>query len=114
MLFFLTGPCVIVLHQANGFFGAKGVSGAIPDAYTCIARTFWAEVLRSRQHDRISLHEYSKPGWTVHAKGLWYHLPDQPLPVMTLVGSPNFGMSIVLHVFIQVVRRKWRFELNVF
>ena len=67
------------------------MSGSIPDAYTYIARSFCDEVLRSRQHGRITLHEYSKPGWTVHAKGLWYHLPDQPLPSMTMVGSPNFG-----------------------
>jgi len=87
---------VVVWFQANGFFGAKGVSAAIPDAYTCIERSFWKEVLRLGQQGRISLHEYSKPGWTVHAKGLWYYLPNQPLPCMSMVGSPNFGKCTIL------------------
>lgn len=67
------------------------MSGSIPDAYTCIERSFCNKLFTSQQQDRITLYEYSKPGWTVHAKGLWYHLPNQPLPAMTMVGSPNFG-----------------------
>ena len=60
-------------------------------------------MVRSRQQGRITLHEYSKPGWTVHAKGLWYHLPNEPLPAMTMVGSPNFGKwtSTVCYIFSQ-------------
>jgi CDP-diacylglycerol--glycerol-3-phosphate 3-phosphatidyltransferase len=77
--------------QANGFYGSKGVSGAIPDAYTYIAKKFYDEVVRSNQQSRISLHEYSRQGWTVHSKGLWYYLPGQNVPSMSMVGSPNFG-----------------------
>lgn len=81
--------------QANGFFGASGVSGAIPDAYTYIAKQFFQEVSRTQQGHRISLHEYFRPRWTVHAKGLWYYLPGHSLPVMTMIGSPNFGYRSV-------------------
>lgn len=35
--------------------------------------------------------EYEKPGWTYHAKGLWYYLPGSDLPNLTLIGSSNFG-----------------------
>jgi len=80
------------------------MSAAIPDAYTYIAQQFWDAVLHSQQHDRISLHEYSRPGWTVHAKGLWYHLPSEQLPAMTMVGSPNFGMwTSLVYSSLQVV-----------
>lgn len=40
---------------------------------------------------RIRLFEYEKPEWTYHAKGLWYYLPGEELPAMTLIGSSNFG-----------------------
>lgn len=35
--------------------------------------------------------EYERPGWTYHAKGLWYYLPGSHLPDLTLIGSSNFG-----------------------
>ena len=44
------------------------------------------------QNDRIQLWEFVRPGWTYHAKGLWYSLPGQQKPSFTLIGSPNFGM----------------------
>ena len=37
------------------------------------------------------MHEYVRDKWTFHAKGLWYYLPNEPLPSLTLIGSPNFG-----------------------
>lgn len=43
------------------------------------------------KEDRIHLFEYEKPEWTYHAKGLWYYLPGEKLPAMTLIGSSNFG-----------------------
>lgn len=43
------------------------------------------------KQSRIHLLEYEKPDWTYHAKGLWYYLPGKKLPVMTLIGSSNFG-----------------------
>uniref|UniRef100_A0A3P9LPV7 CDP-diacylglycerol--glycerol-3-phosphate 3-phosphatidyltransferase n=1 Tax=Oryzias latipes TaxID=8090 RepID=A0A3P9LPV7_ORYLA len=81
--------------EVNGFFGAKGVAGAIPAAYTHIARQFYQQVCRLGQHERVHLHEYRRPQWTFHAKGLWYYLQGQHQPCLTLIGSPNFGYRSV-------------------
>uniref|UniRef100_A0A3Q3NJC1 CDP-diacylglycerol--glycerol-3-phosphate 3-phosphatidyltransferase n=1 Tax=Labrus bergylta TaxID=56723 RepID=A0A3Q3NJC1_9LABR len=55
--------------EVNGFFGAKGVAGAIPAAYIHIARQFYNQVCRLGQQERIHLHEYHRSQWTFHAKG---------------------------------------------
>nr|XP_057924317.1 CDP-diacylglycerol--glycerol-3-phosphate 3-phosphatidyltransferase, mitochondrial isoform X2 [Doryrhamphus excisus] len=81
--------------EVNGFFGAKGVAGAIPDAYTHIARQFYDQVCRLGQQERVRLHEYHRPRWTFHAKGLWYYLQGRDRPCLTLIGSPNFGYRSV-------------------
>ncbi|XP_035814049.1 CDP-diacylglycerol--glycerol-3-phosphate 3-phosphatidyltransferase, mitochondrial isoform X2 [Amphiprion ocellaris] len=57
--------------EVNGFFGAKGVAGAIPAAYIHIARQFYNQVCRLGQQERVHLHEYHRPQWTFHAKGGW-------------------------------------------
>nr|XP_040032951.1 CDP-diacylglycerol--glycerol-3-phosphate 3-phosphatidyltransferase, mitochondrial [Gasterosteus aculeatus aculeatus] len=81
--------------EVNGFFGAKGVAGAIPAAYTLIARQFYGQVCRQGQQERVHLHEYHRSQWTFHAKGLWYYLQGQDRPCLTLIGSPNFGYRSV-------------------
>ncbi|XP_020501878.1 CDP-diacylglycerol--glycerol-3-phosphate 3-phosphatidyltransferase, mitochondrial [Labrus bergylta] len=81
--------------EVNGFFGAKGVAGAIPAAYIHIARQFYNQVCRLGQQERIHLHEYHRSQWTFHAKGLWYYLQGQGRPCLTLIGSPNFGYRSV-------------------
>uniref|UniRef100_A0A6B2EDX6 CDP-diacylglycerol--glycerol-3-phosphate 3-phosphatidyltransferase n=1 Tax=Phlebotomus kandelakii TaxID=1109342 RepID=A0A6B2EDX6_9DIPT len=85
--------CAILMAHpnANGFKNAKGPAGGIPDAYTLIARQFYEKLKAAKQDYRVSLFEYQLPGWTYHAKGLWYYLPDSRLPAMTLIGSSNFG-----------------------
>lgn len=55
--------------EVNGFFGAKGVAGAIPAAYVYIERQFYSEVCYLQQQERVQLQEYSRAGWTFHAKG---------------------------------------------
>ena len=35
-----------------------------------------------------------RPEWTFHAKGLWYSPPGEDRPVLTMVGSPNFGYRL--------------------
>jgi len=55
--------------EVNGFFGAKGVAGAIPAAYVYIERQFYSEVCYLHQQERVQLQEYSRAGWTFHAKG---------------------------------------------
>ncbi|XP_047465639.1 CDP-diacylglycerol--glycerol-3-phosphate 3-phosphatidyltransferase, mitochondrial isoform X1 [Mugil cephalus] len=81
--------------EVNGFFGAKGVAGAIPAAYIHIARQFYNQVCRLGQQERVHLHEYHRSEWTFHAKGLWYYLQGQDRPCLTLIGSPNFGYRSV-------------------
>ncbi|XP_021270130.1 CDP-diacylglycerol--glycerol-3-phosphate 3-phosphatidyltransferase, mitochondrial isoform X2 [Numida meleagris] len=81
--------------EVNGFFGAKGVAGAIPSAYVSIERQFYNEVCCLHQQERIQLQEYSRAGWTFHAKGLWLYLAGSNLPCLTLIGSPNFGYRSV-------------------
>uniref|UniRef100_A0A3P8W1W4 CDP-diacylglycerol--glycerol-3-phosphate 3-phosphatidyltransferase n=2 Tax=Cynoglossus semilaevis TaxID=244447 RepID=A0A3P8W1W4_CYNSE len=81
--------------EVNGFFGAKGVAGAIPVAYIHIARQFYDRVCQMGQQERVHLHEYHRTQWTFHAKGLWYYLQGQERPCLTLIGSPNFGYRSV-------------------
>lgn len=76
---------------ANGFMGAKGPAGGIPSAYTKLASNFLQQLQMADQGHRIHMAEYHRPGWTYHAKGMWYTLPNQQFPILTLVGSPNFG-----------------------
>ncbi|GBP18102.1 CDP-diacylglycerol--glycerol-3-phosphate 3-phosphatidyltransferase, mitochondrial [Eumeta japonica] len=77
--------------KANGFLGAAGPAGGIPNAYSLIAKKFWEKVIDSNQMHRIQMLEYERSGWTFHAKGLWYYPSGSKLPCMTLVGSANLG-----------------------
>ncbi|XP_074648127.1 CDP-diacylglycerol--glycerol-3-phosphate 3-phosphatidyltransferase, mitochondrial-like [Tubulanus polymorphus] len=86
---------IMASPQVNGFYGAKGLSGAIPDAYTYIAKNFYERVCSLGQTTRVELYEYYRDKWTFHVKGLWYYLPGQTLPTLTLIGSPNFGYRSV-------------------
>ncbi|KAL2740823.1 hypothetical protein V1478_000964 [Vespula squamosa] len=79
----------------NGFFSAKGIASSIPAVYTKIEELFYKTCERLGQQERVTLWEFIKPGWTYHAKGLWYFLPGQQRPCLTLVGSPNFGYRSV-------------------
>ncbi|KAI4873928.1 hypothetical protein NFI96_000145, partial [Prochilodus magdalenae] len=81
--------------EVNGFFGAKGVAGAIPEAYIHLAHQFYRKVCDLGQQGRVHLHEYHRPDWTFHAKGLWYYLEGEDHPCLTLIGSPNFGYRSV-------------------
>lgn len=72
--------------------GAKGVAGGIPAAYAQIEKSFYDLCEKKKQNDRIRFYEFVRPGWTYHAKGLWYSMPGQQKPFFTLIGSPNFGM----------------------
>lgn len=83
---------VLMSHPScNGFMGAKGPAGGIPDAYTLIARRFYEMITQRKQDHRISLLEYKRDNWTYHAKGLWYYPSESTLPHMTIIGSSNYG-----------------------
>lgn len=73
------------------YLAAKGVAGCIPAAYTKIEEAFVKCCNKLGQQNRVILWEFIRPGWTYHAKGLWYSLPEQEKPCLTLIGSPNFG-----------------------
>lgn len=77
--------------NANGFLGAAGPAGGIPFAYSLIAKQFWQRVVDSNQASRIRMLEYERPGWTFHAKGLWYYPPGSDVPWATVIGSANLG-----------------------
>ncbi|XP_050391449.1 CDP-diacylglycerol--glycerol-3-phosphate 3-phosphatidyltransferase, mitochondrial [Patella vulgata] len=81
--------------EVNGFYGAKGIAGSIPAAYIHIAKQFYNQLMKYGQTQRIQMCEYYRQDWTFHVKGLWYYLPNQALPSLTLVGSPNFGYRSV-------------------
>jgi len=87
---------VLMAHpEANGFLGAKGPAGGIPHAYTAIARAFWDLLTARGLQNRIEMVEWRRPRWTFHAKGLWYSPPGDTRPILTMVGSPNFGYRSV-------------------
>ncbi|XP_042214342.1 CDP-diacylglycerol--glycerol-3-phosphate 3-phosphatidyltransferase, mitochondrial-like isoform X1 [Homarus americanus] len=87
---------ILMAHpRANGFLGARGFAGAIPAAYTQLAKLFFERLQRGGASNRISMFEYQRPRWTFHAKGLWYYQPGHSLPSLTMIGSPNFGWRSV-------------------
>ena len=81
------------LSQVNGFYGARGVMGNIPDAYTYIASSFYHLVKYYNMQCRIRLYEYYRSQWTYHVKGLWYYLPNQNRPFLSMMGSSTFGKN---------------------
>ncbi|XP_053309022.1 CDP-diacylglycerol--glycerol-3-phosphate 3-phosphatidyltransferase, mitochondrial [Spea bombifrons] len=86
---------LLAAPEVNGFFGARGVAGAIPAAYVHIERQFYNELCRQGQQRRVKLLEYFRELWTFHAKGLWLYPAGAALPCLTLIGSPNFGYRSV-------------------
>ncbi|XP_015366256.1 PREDICTED: CDP-diacylglycerol--glycerol-3-phosphate 3-phosphatidyltransferase, mitochondrial [Diuraphis noxia] len=77
--------------MANSFQQAKGPAGFIPTAYSYLTNTFFDKVENLKLHERISCFEYQRTGWTFHSKGLWYTPNNYELPVLTAVGSSNYG-----------------------
>ncbi|ELR23065.1 CDPdiacylglycerol--glycerol-3-phosphate 3-phosphatidyltransferase, mitochondrial, putative [Acanthamoeba castellanii str. Neff] len=77
--------------EANGFFNSKGMSQHIPMGYTAMEKQFFEEVQARGQGERVRIFEYFREGWTFHGKGLWYTPAGQSRPILTMIGSPNFG-----------------------
>ncbi|CAD6198803.1 unnamed protein product [Caenorhabditis auriculariae] len=77
--------------EANGFFGARGVSGYVPAMYSDVAKKF-LELRSNYERENLVLHEYARKDWTFHAKGLWLRSKTQ---LATLVGSSNYGYRSV-------------------
>jgi CDP-diacylglycerol--glycerol-3-phosphate 3-phosphatidyltransferase len=73
---------VLTAHpHANGFYGSKGISGMLPDAYTHLAKQFLRKVKYEGLSSSVTLKEWKfgkvneEGGWTYHAKGLWVSFP---------------------------------------
>ena len=82
--------------EANGFYGSSGISQYVPAGYTENEREFVERAERKFSRDgQIQMFEYQRTSWTYHAKGLWLYddeiHPDSSTPILTCVGSPNFG-----------------------
>ncbi|CAH1721572.1 unnamed protein product [Aphis gossypii] len=77
--------------MANSFQQAKGPAGFIPTAYSYLTNTFHSKIEQLKLHERITCFEYQRTGWTFHSKGLWYTPNKSELPVLTAVGSSNYG-----------------------
>jgi CDP-diacylglycerol--glycerol-3-phosphate 3-phosphatidyltransferase len=78
--------------QANGFYGSRGISRFVPAGYSENEREFVENAEKRYSNDgQIQMCEYYRPEWTYHAKGLWLYEKDSDYPILTCVGSPNFG-----------------------
>ncbi|KAI8989810.1 hypothetical protein BD414DRAFT_485242 [Trametes punicea] len=86
--------------KANGFYGSKGFSGRIPEAYTLFERRFMRAVRAAGREwpyssadacPGVQLNEWQRGGWTYHAKGIWVRPSPSETPVLTLFGSTNLN-----------------------
>lgn len=89
-------------YQANGFYGSKGISNRIPEAYTHLETRFWNSIIMSNRQWKagrgVQLNEWTREGWTYHAKGIWLSPgvsnsshDSTELPVLSLFGSTNLN-----------------------
>lgn len=82
------------------------MSGALPLGYSEIERRFFDAARGAGREGAVSVHEYSRAGWTFHAKGLWCtgHSAADPAAFLNVVGSSNFGVrSVTRDVELQFV-----------
>jgi CDP-diacylglycerol--glycerol-3-phosphate 3-phosphatidyltransferase len=56
-------------------------------AYALIESQFY----RQFSPTTLTLREFNRPGWTFHSKGMWFRPDKTAAPVLTVVGSSNFG-----------------------
>ncbi|QDZ19946.1 phospholipase [Chloropicon primus] len=77
--------------RANGFYKSSNSSKAlIPFVYQNLTNDLVRRMKASSGRE-INLHEYERPDWQYHAKGLWYFPTSGSNPVATFIGSPNYG-----------------------
>ena len=87
--------------------------GGIPNAYSLISKWRYKDLINRNQCQRIQFLEFHRKNWSFHGKGLWFYLennfnpsqephtdPDHSDnlssgPLLTLIGSPNFGKRSV-------------------
>ncbi|KAI6237060.1 CDP-diacylglycerol--glycerol-3-phosphate 3-phosphatidyltransferase [Aphelenchoides besseyi] len=85
----LPSSIMLAAPDANGFFGARGISGGIPSLYVYISLLFYRKVQELCKP--ITMYEWSRPGWSFHAKGIWIEPRDSTEWSATVIGSSNYG-----------------------
>jgi len=114
--------------MANGFYGSRGLSGRIPDGYTLLEQRFMRAVhaagrtWSSESRKGVQLNEWSKDGWTYHAKGIWLSPTPDTAPILTLFGSTNLNsrsanldteLSFVMMTSSDALRKRLQEEVRV-
>lgn len=79
-------------EEANGFYNGGGILRFIPLVYTHYLASFLKLIQKAKREKDIAIWYYNKPGWSFHAKGIWFFTPTFCL---TIVGSTNFGYRSV-------------------
>ncbi|EPY24955.1 CDP-diacylglycerol--glycerol-3-phosphate 3-phosphatidyltransferase [Angomonas deanei] len=86
----------------NGWQGHKGMAGRIPYFYLQLERSFYYLMKYYHALHRVRVREFSREGFTFHAKGLWVmergEQKDQDTtqpPYLVAYGSTNYGYRSV-------------------
>ncbi|KRY33240.1 CDP-diacylglycerol--glycerol-3-phosphate 3-phosphatidyltransferase, mitochondrial [Trichinella spiralis] len=82
---------MIASPEANGFHGAEGFSGYVPDVYKNFAESFYRRMINKQVLNRLQLFEYKRDDWTFHAKGIWLKTYSDNKVNASVIGSTNFG-----------------------
>lgn len=70
-------------ESANGFFNGNGLLQYVPRLYTAISKRYL------EKHLSCKYSIYNRPGWSYHAKGIWYEGLDDIC--IHVIGSSNFN-----------------------
>jgi len=112
---------------ANGFYGSRGLSGRIPDGYTLLEQKFMKAVNAAGRNwsvdsaKGVQLNEWTREGWTYHAKGIWLSPTPDSTPILTLFGSTNLNsrsshldteLSFVMMTSSDALRQRLQEELQ--
>ena len=74
--------------SANGWHDAKGIAYYVPQLYSALILA----VLSSPSAAAVlRISEWQRSGFSFHAKGVWLTPPGHSQPLLTVVGSSNYG-----------------------
>lgn len=87
--------------ETNGFHSAKGLARLIPKIYEYGKHSFMLATndrfpLERNMAGRETIYSYMKPGWTYHAKGIFFETDSQ---AKFIFGSSNFGIIYLVRYF---------------
>lgn len=90
------GVLITASAKANSFYKSSGISYYVPEIYLLIAKNFLTEIQARGKAHLIRLFEWQNGivntagGWSYHAKGMWFTVPDEDEPSVTVIGSSNY------------------------